>query len=252
MTANEVSDDVARDLPESLGTSTQWSAWGDNPFKAIKAAADARGTPADYERALDVLRASAEWENFTLDNYVDDVLQQIAGETNIVCQYDDNKTSGLRFRAAYDEAPHADLEAPKLPGEPLPIAQWSASTGAMTDAQYITRRGCHCPSCGTSTGISGRQIEVDGGTARQRVDCSECEASWSDTYSLTGYVDIEGGIDSETVESIVEDVNDRSKKYGFPVDSEERAREVVSESCDLLDLELSEAEIRIAVSALVS
>ncbi|MCW0053980.1 hypothetical protein OIV36_31420, partial [Burkholderia pseudomallei] len=65
----------------------RWSAWSDNPFKAIKAAAEARGTPEDYGRALDVLRASAEWENFDLDCYLDDVLQEIAGQTNIVCQY---------------------------------------------------------------------------------------------------------------------------------------------------------------------
>jgi hypothetical protein len=251
VTTSEVSDGVTRDLPESLTTSTQWSAWCDNPFKAIKAAADARGTPADYERALDVLRASAEWENFDLENYLDDVLQEIGGETNIVCQYDGDKATGLRYRAAYDDAPIAE-EASKLPAEPIPNAQWSPSTGAMTDAQYSTRGGCHCPSCGSSAGISGGQLEVDGGTAWQRVECSECEASWSDTYTLTGYSDLEGGIYSEAVESVVEDVKDRRSKYGFSVDGEARAREVVSESCDLLDIELSEAEIKIAVLALVS
>lgn len=142
-------------------------------------------------------------------------------------------------------------EALNLPG-PSANAQWSPTKGAMTDAQYSARRGCHCPSCGSSTGISGGALEVDGGTAWQKVDCSECGASWSDTYALTGYSDLGGGIDTEAVKSVVEDVKDRREKYGFSVDSEARAREVVSESCDLLDLALSEAEIKIAVSALVS
>ncbi|WP_176331408.1 hypothetical protein [Burkholderia vietnamiensis] len=91
--------------PEPKATTAQWSDWFDNPFKAIKAASEARGTPNDYDRALDVLRRSAEWENFDFDHYLDDVLQEIGGETNIVCQYDGDKASGRRFRAAYDEGP---------------------------------------------------------------------------------------------------------------------------------------------------
>ncbi|ARL04373.1 hypothetical protein BOC44_21660 (plasmid) [Burkholderia pseudomallei] len=96
------------ETPESeatTATTAQWSDWFDNPFKAIKAASEARGTPNDYNRALDVLRSSAEWENFDFDHYLDDVLQEIGSKTNIVCQYDGDKASGRRFRAAYDEGP---------------------------------------------------------------------------------------------------------------------------------------------------
>lgn len=128
--------------------------------------------------------------------------------------------------------------------------QWSPTTGEMTDAQYTAGHGCLCPSCGSSAGISGGPLEVDGGVAWQRVDCSECGASWSDNYALTGYSDLEGGIDSEAVKSVIEDVRTRSEKYGFSVDGEAQAREVVSESCDVLGLVLSAAEIKIAVSAL--
>ncbi|KVX33911.1 hypothetical protein WT31_09565 [Burkholderia territorii] len=81
-----------------------WSDWFNNPFQAIKAVTESHGKPEDYMRALDVLRTSAEWDNFDLKTYLDDVLQEIAGETNIVCQYDQDTVTARRFRAAYDVA----------------------------------------------------------------------------------------------------------------------------------------------------
>ncbi|MBR8189050.1 hypothetical protein KDW82_08260 [Burkholderia vietnamiensis] len=81
-----------------------WSDWFNNPFQAIKAAAESHGKPEDYMRALEVLRTSADWDNFDLDTYLDDVLQEIAGETNIVCQSDRDTVTARRFRAAYDVA----------------------------------------------------------------------------------------------------------------------------------------------------
>jgi hypothetical protein len=83
------------------------------------------------------------------------------------------------------------------------------------------------------------------------MDCSEYGAHWSDSFVLTGYSDLEGGIDFEAVESAVEDVRSLSEKYGFSVDSEAQAREVVSESCGILGIHLSEPELRIAVSKLM-
>lgn len=80
-----------------------WSDWFDNPFRAIKATAEARGKPEDYMQALEVLRASADWDNLDLGTYLDDVLQEIGGATNIVCQCDRDTVTGRRFRAAYDD-----------------------------------------------------------------------------------------------------------------------------------------------------
>lgn len=102
-----------RKLPQKATAESEtvrWSAWFDNPFKAIKAAAEACGKPEDHVRALDVLRASAEWENFSLEPYLDDVLQEIAGETNIVCQLASDDFSGRRFRAAYDDVPESPAQ----------------------------------------------------------------------------------------------------------------------------------------------
>lgn len=83
---------------------TIWTEWHENPFMAIKAAAIARGKPEDYEKALDELRKSAEWPLFWPDSYLDELLQEIAGATNIVCQYDSTEIGAKpKFRAAYDD-----------------------------------------------------------------------------------------------------------------------------------------------------
>ncbi|UJJ60606.1 hypothetical protein [Rhodanobacter denitrificans] len=58
-----------------------------------------------------------------------------------------------------------------------------------TPTDYATDRGAHCPCCG-STDITGDGVEVESGRATQEVYCNECDASWVDTYTLTGYVNL--------------------------------------------------------------
>jgi hypothetical protein len=41
----------------------------------------------------------------------------------------------------------------------------------------------HCPIC-KGTDIEGREVEIDGGTARQSIVC-DCGAQWIDVYTLT-------------------------------------------------------------------
>lgn len=144
----------------------------------------------------------------------------------------------------------SESRAPQVPV--TPDAQWSPATGTMTDAQYVARRGSGCPSCGSVSVRSAASPVVEPGSAAQKVECSQCGATWTDTYALTGYSDLEGGIDLEAVESVVEDVKSRAKQYGFSIDSETQAREVVNESCDLVEPQLGEAERKIAVVKLMS
>lgn len=128
-------------------------------------------------------------------------------------------------------------------------AAWTPDEGRMTEAQYTALRGCRCPSCGSSD-VEGGFVNIDGGTASQAVCCGECGAGWSDTYTLMGYADLDGGLDHDAVNSVVEDVELRSKKYEFSIDSEEQAHELVSESCGALDIVLGKAETDLAVSKL--
>lgn len=76
-----------------------WTCPFDNPFKAIKAAAESNKTPGDFSRVVQVLVESTQWTGMTPGNYLDDVLQEIAGVTNIVCQYLEDGT----YQAAYDK-----------------------------------------------------------------------------------------------------------------------------------------------------
>lgn len=137
-----------------------------------------------------------------------------------------------------------------LPAVSTSSAAWSNEAGPMTDGQYVALKGVRCPSCGSSD-VSGNQLEVNAGEAFQPMNCSECGATWSDSYALTGYSDLEGGVDLEAVESAVEDVRTRSRKYGFSVDGDAQAREVISESCGIIGVDLSEPEVKIAVAKLM-
>lgn len=78
-------------------TVSQWSPWFSNPFVAIKFAADANGTPDDIKRAVEVMVESTGWDAINPQEYFDELLQEIAGVTNIVVQYQDRT-----YRAAYD------------------------------------------------------------------------------------------------------------------------------------------------------
>lgn len=80
---------------------TTWTRPHTNPFAAIKEAATNAGKPQDYNKALSQLARSADWETFDSVNYLDELLQEIAGATNIVCQY---SLEGLttHYRACYD------------------------------------------------------------------------------------------------------------------------------------------------------
>ena len=81
---------------------TMWTLPFTNPFQAIRAAALQNGTPGDFQRAIEVFVESTDWSNFDRIDYVDDLLQEIAGRTNIVVQYLNNDNPVSEYRAAYD------------------------------------------------------------------------------------------------------------------------------------------------------
>ena len=49
---------------------------------------------------------------------------------------------------------------------------------------YIESDQSNCPKCG-SWDIEGSSVEIDSSGAWQPVSCNECEAEWTDIYSLT-------------------------------------------------------------------
>lgn len=60
----------------------------------------------------------------------------------------------------------------------------------LTPKAYVQRGGCRCPACGDER-IEGDPVEIMGGSAYQDVTCTECGATWTDVYELTGYTNLE-------------------------------------------------------------
>ena len=77
---------------------TTWTERFSNPFDAVHAAANANGTPDDFDRVVQVFVKSTTWDNFDYQNYLDDLFQEIGAATNIVIR----NTENGRYRAAYD------------------------------------------------------------------------------------------------------------------------------------------------------
>ncbi len=62
----------------------------------------------------------------------------------------------------------------------------------ITPKQYVEKKGGECPCCGSGN-LSGDSVTIETGKAFQPVGCNDCNASWCDTYVLTGYAEFEEG-----------------------------------------------------------
>lgn len=56
--------------------------------------------------------------------------------------------------------------------------------------EYASQGGVYCPVCG-SEDIEGYDTEFDIGMAWQNCTCAACKSEWTDTYTLTGYDNLE-------------------------------------------------------------
>jgi len=65
---------------------------------------------------------------------------------------------------------------------------------ALTNKEYLETKGSKCPIC-SSTHIEASQVEFDGNTLAQEVQCLDCGAGWDDVYAtaLQGYENLEDG-----------------------------------------------------------
>ena len=151
------------------------------------------------------------------------------------------------------EALKAASTPQSAPGPQAAAAQWSPVMGAMTDGQYIGRKGCRCPSCGSYNVVSRGSAQIDNGNAYQNVKCEKCDAEWSDSYALNGYCELEGGIDLGRVSTVVEDVKRRASQGGFSIAGEAKNQEEIKESwAELIGGQPNEAEMEVAVMQLTS
>ncbi len=63
---------------------------------------------------------------------------------------------------------------------------------AVVKRRYLKDHGTRCPFC-KSENIEGGHVDIDGGAAWQRCGCNDCNASWEDSYKLTGIEIIDSG-----------------------------------------------------------
>ncbi len=84
-----------------MTTEKVWSEWRTSPFTAI----DEVAVNGDWLKVLDVVSQSLElWASIEPSEYLDDLLHEIAGKTNIVVHTTaSTDTSPTIYRASYDE-----------------------------------------------------------------------------------------------------------------------------------------------------
>lgn len=78
-----------------------WSDWHANPFNAIKEAIETNRTPEDWEKVKSTLLKVTEWPSIDHKDFLDELLQEIAGDTNIIVEYT-GEGFERQYRAAYD------------------------------------------------------------------------------------------------------------------------------------------------------
>ena len=61
-----------------------------------------------------------------------------------------------------------------------------------TSLEYLMGGGNACPVCGNND-IDGKAVDIDSNIASQEVICHGCGATWTDVYTLQGYVDFTKG-----------------------------------------------------------
>ena len=61
----------------------------------------------------------------------------------------------------------------------------------LTSEEYAKADGLKCPNCGSTDISADGRLEADAGIAWQPVSCAECNATWNDEYTLTGYGELE-------------------------------------------------------------
>lgn len=62
---------------------------------------------------------------------------------------------------------------------------------AMSDGEYLSHSGCHCPACDSEDiqGTGGNSTDCAYHTEHLR--CDACGATWTEAYTLVGYTNLE-------------------------------------------------------------
>ena len=58
---------------------------------------------------------------------------------------------------------------------------------AMSQKKYLENGGSKCPACRSDNISCDDAIEADGGDAWASIRCDDCNASWTEYYTLKSY-----------------------------------------------------------------
>ena len=65
-------------------------------------------------------------------------------------------------------------------------------TLSPAELRYVLKGGLECPNCHQMKTIDLEgDIQNDGSDAWQSIRCDSCNATWIDTYTLTGFTDLD-------------------------------------------------------------
>jgi len=56
----------------------------------------------------------------------------------------------------------------------------------ITTSKEYAKTGTHCPVC-KNTNITANPYEVDGLQVWSKITCQDCQAQWTEFYTLSGY-----------------------------------------------------------------
>jgi hypothetical protein len=70
------------------------------------------------------------------------------------------------------------------------MSQTDERTPDEQSKDYVRGMGQRCPVCLELWTIEGEEVTIDAGKAYQAVNCTECGASWTDEYVLTGIANL--------------------------------------------------------------
>jgi hypothetical protein len=87
----------------------------------------------------------------------------------------------------------AELLVADAPAEPAIMNRLSEKEKAL----YVEKKGLACPHCGSER-LSAGTKDADGEIITVDVSCDKCRADWQDVYTLTGIVEVNEPLESNT------------------------------------------------------
>jgi len=133
---------------------------------------------------------------------------------------------------------------PEYVPQPVLKAMEPATLEEAREAQYVKLGGVRCPICGSGD-IEGGDGEFDAGTCGQEISCLNCQSTWTDTYTLDGYLNLEDNRTYDLMYTIAFTIKKVKDKEGETVKASQIRDALLSRLANLEDDELKYEAVEI-------